>query len=271
MKNAKQTCRKLCLTLDLENDYGRIESYRCFSGLDDLESIVKNFDIRLTTFVTGKVIEDHPEVVGRLHKIGTEFGLHSYSHIINRQLSISERIEEIKRAVEAYQKYFYQTPIAYRAPQGLIFPEEIKALSEMGFKIDASIFPSYRPGLFNNRDAQTMPFQYDNGLWEIPFAVIPKIKLPIALSYMQFFGWNTYKLFFKLFELPSLIVYDFHMHNLAPTNDVHNLPLSLRLFYSRNHGKGIQILEKFINYMLYKNYQFAYLSEIIESNSDSTD
>lgn len=262
MKNEKQLSRQLCLTLDLENDYGRFDSYHCFSGINILESLIKKFNIRFTTFVTGKVLEDRPDIVERLRKLDSEFGLHSYSHTISRQLLIPERLDELNRAVEAYQNYFHKKPVAYRAPQGMIFPEEIEALFEKGFKIDASLFPSYRPGLFDNRKAQTSPFQYENGLWEIPFAVIPKLRLPIALSYMQFFGWNSYKLFFKLFGVPSSVVCDFHMHNLVPTEDVRKLPVSLRLFYSRNHSKGVQILDEFIRFMHEKNYDFVYISQL---------
>ena len=263
MKNARRPSRRLCLTLDLENDYGRFDRYQCFSGLDILETLIKKFKIRLTTFVTGKVLEDRPEVVERLQKLGSEFGLHSYSHTVSRSLSIPERLEEIKLAVQAYQSYFGEMPLAYRAPQGMIFPEEIEALSQMGFKIDASLFPSFRPGLFDNRGAPTESFQYENGLREIPFAVVPKIRLPIALSYMQFFGWHSYRLWFRLFGLPESIVYDFHMHNLKPTEDVHKLPLSLRLFYSRNHDKGAKILEKFLKFMFDQDYKSVYLSELI--------
>ena len=49
--------KKIYFTLDLEQDYGRINDYLCFKNIDGLINLLQKYSIRLTVFTTGKIID----------------------------------------------------------------------------------------------------------------------------------------------------------------------------------------------------------------------
>lgn len=253
--------RFLCLTLDLEKDYGYFETYRAFENIDLLLDLIKKYDLKITVFLVGSLIKQKKDIIEKFKSVPVEFALHSYSHDIKNKNPDFKSLEVIK-AKAAYFNYFDQPPFGYRAPQGAISQAEIEELVRQGFKYDCSIFPYWRPGLYNNLKIPTKPFCLPSGLLEIPLSVLPIIRLPISLSYIQFFGWNFYKLFLRLFGWSSLIVFDFHLHNLRKARSLKGAPFYARLFYLRNQNKGFQILEEFIKLVKNKGYQSIFLSQL---------
>lgn len=252
----------LCLTLDLEQDYGRIDSYTSRKNIKPLLELLKKYQIKLNVFTVGEILAKKPEMIKEFNNFPAEFELHSYSHTINRPLALAEKIEEIRKAKNAYLAFFNRPPQGYRAPQGVISEKELEILAKENFKYSASLFPSWRPGLFNNLKKQTQPHLTKSGIKEMPFSVIAKIKIPIALSYQQVLGWAFYRIAFQIFGLPKTIVYDFHLYNLSKTRTAKGLPLYLRLAYLRNQN-GLKILEKFIKFTKKRGYKTAFMSEII--------
>lgn len=255
----------LCLTLDLEQDYGReqINSYSSQQNIEPLLKLLKKYQMKLTVFVTGKILDEKPEIIEKFKNFLVEFELHSYSHFNkSSSLSMKEKIKEISKAKQAYVSYFNKTPIGYRAPQGIISNKEMEALAKEGFKYSSSLSPSWRPGLFNNIKKPVSPYFTKSKILEIPFSVIPKIRFPIALSYQQFWGWLCYKLAFSIFGWPNTIIYYFHLYNLKKTRNTKGLPIYLKLAYLRNQNKGLKILKKFIKFAKKHNYQSMFISEL---------
>lgn len=251
----------VCLTLDIEKDYGYFDTYLAFENIDLFLNLVKKYDFKITIFLVGYLIEQRKDIIEKFKSIPVEFALHSYSHDIKNKNPDFKRQEVIK-AKEAYFAYFKKQSLGYRAPQGAISQVEIDELVKQGFKYDCSVFPYWRPGLFNYLRSPTTPFSLPRGLLEIPLSVLPFVRLPISLSYIQFFGWNFYKLFLKFSGWPSLMVFDMHLHNLKKVKSLKGAPWFARLFYSRNQNKGFQILEEFIKLVKVKGYQSIFLSEL---------
>lgn len=255
--------KKIFFTLDLEQDYGRINEYSAFVNIPALIDLFKKYNLKLTIFSTGKIIEESPDVIKKFQdNLNCEIQLHSYEHEINREISPEEKKNDLKKGIEVYKKYFGRNPDGYRAPRGNISLEEIGWLKEGGFAYDSSFIPTYRPGLFNNARKNDKPFNYENGLLEIPFSAIPSIKLPFSLSYLQLLGWPIASIFMNKAKNKNPLVFGFHLHNLAKLSNFKILKPSFRLFYIRNQNNGFKILEKFIIWTKKNGYKSATMSEI---------
>lgn len=252
----------LCLTLDLEKDYGRINTYHSFENIKPLLELLKKYNQKLTVFAAGEILDKQPNIIDLFKNYPCEFELHSYSHTAKSQISAPDRKQEIINAQKAYLNFFQKYPTGYRAPQGVISEQELGWLKDNNFKHSSSLFPSWRPGLFNNIHQETKPHFKNCGIIEIPFSVVPRLRIPIALSYQQLLGLPLYKLCYHLFGFPDTIVYDFHLYNLNKTPGRKKLPFYLQLIYLKNSKNGLKILEKFIKFLQKKSYQPVFMSEI---------
>jgi len=253
----------ICFTLDLEKDYGRFDTYHSFKNIDLLLDLFKKYNLKLTVFTTGKVLEEQSSIIERLKELPIEFALHSYSHQVEKKNDFAFKCQEIVKAKQAYEKYFGQSSLGYRAPQGFISQAEIEELARQNFKYDCSMFPYWRLGFYNNLSISLKPFRLSSGILEIPPAALSLVRLPISLSYIQFVGWRVYKLLFKILKIPDILIFDLHLHNLKKTRDLKGLPRYVRIFYSRNQDQGLEILEDFIKFIQSRSYKSALLNEIL--------
>lgn len=254
--------KRICFTLDLEPDFGgRLNTY---SSLDDISyfvDVIRKNKIKLTTFVTGKIFEDKKDTVKELIEIGSEMELHSYSHqTVNR-----DEVYEIKKSKKAYIEYFGKKPIGYRAPQGIISLKGLKTLADEKFEYDSSIYPTFVPGRYNNLKYPSQPFYFEKFcLIEIPFSVIPVIRLPLAMGYVQPLGLWTSKTMINIFGLPDIIVFDFHLWNLYKPDGTSKLSLKWRQLSGRNLEKGMKMFEEFVKMFDDRGFKPAYMSEIYD-------
>lgn len=266
----------VCLTLDVEQDYGgRLDkpSYEGLYHIEDLVNFLQERNIPLTCFVQGSLFETHPSELEKLATLDVEFELHSYSHPRPYELDMQL---EVERGKEAYKRFFAKNPMGYRSPQGVIDEKDYELLVSHGFKFDSSIFPSLRPGVFNNLSKPTKPYLVNNlGIVEFPFTVFSKvIRIPIALSYIKLLG-KPYLHLMKIFNLPDLIIFDFHLHDLFPLNSSDNIPLEKTPFLDRRIFKriyqerkdGLSTLDQFIEVLQKRGYTFLKLTDIYQTIS----
>lgn len=258
--------RTACITLDLEEDWSipdRCERNPTFKYLDDYISLIKEVDVPLSVFVVGETLERHSNIIDRLDaELDTEFHLHSYQHDMTRTYEFSE---ELRAAVRAFRSFFGTDPIGYRAPQGDIKPEELSLLEDAGFKFDASVFPSYRPGVYNNLHAPLFPFypQSTNDLLEIPFAAVPYLRIPIAMNYLKLLG-EPYRLLLRHMTLPAVLVFDSHLQDFWLTEFHAHLPFPKRSMMTRNMARTTDIFRDFIGLLRSDGYEFRRISSIYE-------
>ena len=261
--------KKIYFTLDLEQDYGRINDYLCFKNIDGLINLLQKYSIRLTVFTTGKIIDRRPEIINKIMEgIDCEFHLHSYEHEINKRLTIEERKSDFRKAVDVYKKHFRTNPIGWRAPCGNIIEEEINWLKRENFTFSSSVIPTYRPGLYNNLRLDDKPFVYPNGLLEIPISILPLVRMPFSLSYFQLLGWPISRYLYANKGNDARIVFDFHLHNLSKLDDIVQLKTKFRLGYMRNQDNGFRILEKFIQTTTADGYKSGLMTELTNRESN---
>lgn len=258
--NALNDKKLICLTIDIEKDYGYFNTYHAFKNIDPLLELIKKYNFKITVFLVGRLIKEREDIIKKFSSVPVEFALHSYYHNIKNK-NANFKKQEVIKAQKAYLNYFRQQPLGYRAPQGAITKYEIEELIKLGFKYDCSLFPYWRPGLYNNLKIPIQPFWLSPKLIEIPLSVLPIVRLPISLSYIQFFGWNIYKILLNFFGWPPLLVFDMHLHNLKKARDLRGAPWFARLFYGRNQNRGFQILDDFLKLARNKGYQSIFVSD----------
>jgi peptidoglycan/xylan/chitin deacetylase (PgdA/CDA1 family) len=261
--------RIACFTLDLEPDLYSKDSHEVLLDSDrfgQIEAFFARNQLKLTTFVGARMLEIGLPVREKLSNIDTEFELHSYSH--NAREPDTE--QEILRAKEAYLNYFGRSPRGYRAPNGDISCAGLEILHREGFLYDASVFPSWRPELgFNYGHLPTKPWIYAEfpRLVEIPFAVVPTIRIVVSFSFLKLFGLSFYRIMFSMFGLPEILVFDSHLHDFIPPESIRRLPRSdwRRSALMRNGNNTFYLLQGFVDFLRSKGYSFVSMNDLYES------
>ena len=254
----------LCLTLDLENDWYFDDPALDHLTLDHLDTfidLVGEIDLPLSIFVVGETLERYPESVERLHTaLDCEFHLHSYRHDTTKSCDFRD---EVRRGVAAFEAHFDERPVGYRAPQGNIEPHEFEILEEEGFAFDSSVFPSFRPGVYNNLDAPLEPFRPNggDGLLEIPLGVIRGFRIPTALSYVKAIGRPMVPLL-RVAALPSVVVYNVHLQDLFRTESHDHLKQPKQTFMLRNMKRAATLFESSLDVLLQRGYRPTTINEV---------
>jgi hypothetical protein len=230
--------------------------------LPKLERIVKKYDLKLTAFATGKTLEENSDVLDSLKSMKSEIEQHSYYHEVGHL----SKIDDIQKGIKTHEKLLGNPPVGYRAPQGIITKKEALFLEENGIRFDSSIFPAFFPGRYNRMNSPTVPHRlYKLNLVEIPLGVIPHLRIPISLSYIQLLGLRAFKMLLRLFGLPELIVYDLHAHDLGKLTSYKQLPVIPKVGYYRaqhTYRDQADVLEESVKYFLSKGYRSSYMIDV---------
>jgi len=254
-----------CITLDFELDYGdRIGEFNILQdhkSLTELSRLFSSLAIPVSAFVRTDVPINYPHSVDIIKSLAQDY--HSHSHTHNMKHFDSEA--EISATVIPFEKTFGKKPMGYRAPHGILREGDVALLKKHGFRFSSSIFPSYRFGQFNNLSYPLEPFLWDNGIMELPFAVVPFVRTIISLSYLKLLGWGMNKTLFSLFGLPDVVVFDSHLHDYFCNEHSYNqLPLHLRMAWGMRRHAGIEYLKRFVELLRNQGYRFLTMTELYD-------
>jgi len=250
------------LTIDYECDYGTALAENSYGALDHTEAVVnllERFDVPLTCFVQTEVLDEAPEEVERLRKAAIPVSFHPHSHS-HRPRETADIEAEIRTSATRYQEFFGRDPTGYRFPNGNVRPRDYRLLAEYGYEFDASVFPSWRPGHFDNTSTPTNP-QYlpEYDLYEIPFTVYSdRVRIPTALSYCRLLGRPFTELFCR--RPPRVVIFNIHMHDLVNPSSFERLSPLYRGIYSRNED-GLALLETILRRFAERGFAFPRLDE----------
>lgn len=261
--------KSVYLTLDFECDYGTAtaeNTYEAVGHVGKLVALLERQDLPLTCFVQTELLDERPEAVEQLRDASVPVSFHPHSHT-HRHRSESSIAGEIEQSTERYRSYFGRDPMGYRFPDGDVRPEDYAILADHGYRFDASVFPTWRPGRFNNADAATTPQLLSNSdVVEFPFTVYkPYFPVPTALSYCQLFG-PPYTGALARWP-PTTLVLNVHMHDLVTPSTVTNLPLHYRALYARIDD-GLSVLDQLCKRFKRQGYQCSRLDTAHEQLRD---
>ncbi|MFC2002741.1 polysaccharide deacetylase family protein [Chloroflexota bacterium] len=269
----------VCLTLDVEQDYGELLDEPSYEGLEHIPELVSFFkerNIPLTCFVQGSLFETHPAQIEELMTLDAEFELHSYSHPRPGKTDFEF---EVKKGTEAYRRFFAKDPLGYRAPLGYFNGKtDYEVLVSNGFKFDSSMWPFLRPGVFNNLRKPTKPyFVNDSRIIEFPAPVFSSvIRIPIALSYIKLLS-KPYLYLLRTSLFPRLIIFNFHLHDLFELSSSKKIPFEkcsimyskiFRRIYYEGQLNGLKLLDEFMSLCHKRQYEFLKLVNVYEATSN---
>ena len=248
-KNIKIEEKLACITLDFEKDYGgRIGESNLLDNENELyklKTLFFDMNIPISIFITTDILINYPKSLDFIKSFAQDFHCHSHTHDLKK----FDNKREICDSALTFEKYFGYNPLGYRAPKGVLYKNDINIIKKCGFEFSSSIFPSYRPGNFNNLTMPLGPFFYNNGIVEFPFAAIPKLRYTISLSYLKLLSYNFNKILFSIFGLPNVIVFDSHLHDFIINEKSFNkLPSKMRFAWGINKYSGVKYFKSFISF-----------------------
>lgn len=99
-------------------------------------SILEEYAIPATFFLTGENIEKHPSIVKQIIDKGHQVANHSLSHLRPTTLEIKDFCNEVVFAQNILKKHIELTnPYYYRPPYGLLYDDQIKEIEQKGYVV----------------------------------------------------------------------------------------------------------------------------------------
>jgi len=254
------------VTLDLECDYGTAldtNTYEALDAVPRLVSVLEQYDVPLTCFVQTEVLDERPTVVDTLRDAAVPISFHAHSHS-HRPRAQTDMPTEVRRATNRFESFFGCQPAGYRVPNGHIESPDYRSLADHGYAFDASVFPTRRPGLFDNSDRPRCPTYLPGvDLFELPFTVLsPYVPIPTALSYHRVLG-RPFGFVQRHFR-PRPTVFNVHMHDLVTPDRFADLPRRYRFVYGRN-DRGFSLFEQTLAEWRRRDLEFGRLDDVVDA------
>jgi len=259
------TKRKLAaFTCDLEEDYGfrtgTMQWLEQKNEINNLTCLFKKYSVPVTGFVVCSLL-NNSRFVDFVNNMCEQVEPHSYSHLIHGE--ISDFKDDLDRSIDKYIEVFNKIPNGYRYPQGRFNFELVQHMLKIGLKFDSSVFPSRRPGVFDFSSLPQNPFYVDD-LLELPLATFKNIRTIYSISYLKLYGKALSSFKIKMFGLPNILIIDSHMTDFIYVESFDELPLSLKLAYSRNKFNGINLCEHMIKNLKELGYEFVTMNQVYD-------
>jgi len=256
--------------MDIEADYantnGHIRLFEEPALFDRFVNLVNDAGVKTTGFLVTSILPRYGESIRKLAEaIPLEFALHSHHH----NTATSGDRAEIELAQRALVDFCGKPSIGYRAPIGAISRAGISSLIDLGFRYDASVFPSIRPGKngYWNTHMPAEPFRVTRGsdsILEFPFPALRGIRLNFSLPWVKLFGLGPSSILMRLFRLPSVIAFTTHAHDLYAPLETDGVTAAEKAALLRNSEQGFEILATMIERFRAAGYEFAFMSEICD-------
>ena len=99
-----------------------------------LLALLKQYDVKATFFVVGKMAERHPELVRAEVAAGHELGNHTYHHVNLTRLSAEEVADELQACDDVLHKITGEHYTLFRPPGGDLRREVLAVAGAMGYR-----------------------------------------------------------------------------------------------------------------------------------------
>jgi len=106
--------------------------------------ILERHNTKATFFILGWIAERHPKLIEAIDKEGHEIANHGFDHKLVYDMTAEQFTDDVKRTDTLLKEITRKSVLGYRAPSfslGAADNDKFKALAEMGYKYDSSLFP----------------------------------------------------------------------------------------------------------------------------------
>lgn len=255
---------KVYLTLDFECDYGTAlapNHYHAVQVVPRLVELLETHDVPISCFLQTEILDTCPDTVDPLRTADVPVDFHAHSHT-HPDRDTADVEFEVSESIRCVREEFGTDPIGFRFPDGAARLQDYDVLADHDVAFSSSVFPSWRPGRFNNLRASTTPYKVSNaGVVELPFTVYSEyLRIPVSLSYLKLFGAAYERLVTA--NPPDVIVFDLHMHDLVTPPTFSELSLPYKAVYTRRKQAGLEILDRFIQRLRDRGYVFGNITDL---------
>ena len=253
-------------TVDVEGiplETGSFDYSSVIDGLPILLDFFKEFDVSSTFFLTSDVAENTADTVKEVIRRGHEVACHGFEHQLLDLDSRDEQLKNIRKATEIIDENLHIAPIGFRAPVNKVNEKTLAVLAELGYKYDSSVMPSWK--ILNKTCFPTAPRtpywpsvkdmgkRGQSPILEIPLSVLPRVRLPVGLSYIMLFGLDFYKFFLSRMneKIVTMFLHPYDLFVLPDHMDfqVIEQKMAFRLAHRKGKGKGHLILREFLEFL----------------------
>lgn len=143
------------LTFDIEDWYNcdfisgdfawNKHEVRIYDGVRKILDELEQRNLKGTFFCLGWLAENHPIIIREIADRGHEVGCHSYQHELSHRFTPEEFIADTTKAKLLIERVIGKPVTLFRAPGFSITKNNawaLKALADMGFEYDCSMFPA---------------------------------------------------------------------------------------------------------------------------------
>jgi peptidoglycan/xylan/chitin deacetylase (PgdA/CDA1 family) len=146
-------------------------------------AVLARHQIPATFFCTAHFAQQQPALVRRIAQEGHEVASHGFYHAAFSR----EHLRMSKDVLEA---------ITGKPVQGFrmarMMPVSTEDLLAAGYRYNASLNPTFIPGRYNHLCSPRTPFM-QNGLWQLPGSVTPRLRIPLFWLAMHNLPFHIYK------------------------------------------------------------------------------
>jgi polysaccharide deacetylase family protein (PEP-CTERM system associated) len=226
--------------------------------------LLEKYQTRATFFILGWVAEKCPSLIREIATEGHEIASHGYGHELIYKQTPEAFYADIQQSKGILESITGKPVIGYRAPSFSITPKSqwaIDILKDLGFDYDSSIFPTSFHNRYGFNGKSSLPFQFENGLFEIPLSTyrLGGANFPLAGGgYFRLFPYGYFRYFFqRLNKQGKPVVFYLHPWELDPEQPRMNIRFNYRLRHYVNLDKTENRLEK-----LLKEFRFVPLIDL---------
>lgn len=259
----KDTDHKVCLvTIDVEQDSADPnKKSRSYAGVEAMHSltqeILDSWEINITMFVTGDVIENCRYIIKDLaNRNGNEVAAHGLRHIPITNIPISHRKKELAELKVLSSKYIGVNLKGFRAVKFMIDTETMNVINKMDFAYDCSVVPRkmfLKQSLGYKGKAPKYPYHPDENdyrkegsleIFEFPLSTLYPSNIPLVGTWIRYLGAKITKL---------LMISEMRYINLC----IHSWDFANTKKYGWKTGKRFtRILNELIQFLYEKDYHF---------------
>lgn len=119
---------------------------RIYEGVHRILDELDKRSLKGTFFCLGWLAEKHPSIIREIANRGHDIGCHSYQHELSHRFTLEEFVSDTTKAKTLIENVIGKQIKTFRAPGFSITRNNLwalKALSDLGFEYDCSIFPAH--------------------------------------------------------------------------------------------------------------------------------
>lgn len=261
--------REVAITIDVESDWGgRVNDCNgIVYALPYILELLESLKIKATFFISGVVVRKHKDIIYSISESGHEIASHSFTHENHSILTKEKLFENISKSKQLIEDEIGVKPLGFRIPQARPNKDLFDVLSNLDFKYDSSMIKSIFPTRYSNLSIPNEPFLLKNGLLEIPISVMPYVKIPFGLRWVNLVGFTTFKFLLETLTLPHTMVFYLHPFDVIPPANYPELDKELEYFIIKKWYlfKAYNVkntLSQILSYWKKKDEKFILLKDI---------